>query len=425
MIIPGTTVSVALLSTYVELRDKGIIKKKIKIKNRSFEDVLNDLNLYFRARGKLIANRVLRDTLEEIGVPVAKSIMVEEEIEPTSDQAVREEPEERPASSISHSKGAKLTPGPSAGVTKIEEEVAARFVAKQEAKPSRTDLPEDYDGITEALTAVERMSDTFMSPHGHEKEKSSPKIRINLTGEMEIRASSGSRASEILVSEVVEHTPATSLDYTEQELNEEDEAVSRVSPHQIKPLVEAKVLILGEKSVGKRSLMAKANLCPHCMDEDEDEVSKYIYERVFDTANHRVSIHVWCFDYAVESRIDRKTYYSSPDVLLIVYSASDRWSFESVDFWIREVAMTSEKIPPIVLVANKIDERSGLDEEWEEPPIAYEEGFKAAEAIAHRLGDEDSLHPVAFIETSCLTNQGVEDAFQTAADLYDAKISNT
>ncbi len=425
MIIPGTTVSVTLLSTYVELRDKGIIKKKIKIKNRSFEDVLDDLNLYFRARGKLIAHRILRDTLEKIGVPVAKSIMVEEEIEPTSDQEAREEQEEQMASSFIQSKSVKVKTEPSADETRIEEEVAARFVAKEEAEPNRSKLQENYDGITEALTAVERMSDTFMSPRGRAKEEKSPRIRIDLAGEMEIRASARTRASETLVSEVVEHTTATPLETTEPELDEGDEPVSGVSRHQIKPLSEAKVLILGEKSVGKRSLMAKANLCPQCMDDDTDEVSKYIYERVFDTANHRVSIHVWCFDYAVESRIDRKTYYLSPDVLLIVYSASDRWSFESVDFWIREVTMTSEKIPPIVLVANKIDERSGLDEEWEEPPVSYEEGFKAAEAIAERLGDEDSLHPVAFIETSCLTNQGVEDAFQTAADLYDVKISNT
>jgi GTPase SAR1 family protein len=422
LIVPGTTVSVTLLPTYVEVRDRGIIKKKIKIKNRSFDEIVEDLNLYLRSNGKLIANRILRDTLDTIGVPVAKSIMVEDEPEPIPEvEAIEESETMHTSSPVQEKKTAEKALRDAE--PELKEEATARFVATPETEPEVTNWQNGYEGITEALSAVEHMSDTFMAPTGSQKQESKSRIKIDLSGEMEVKAASKSRASEPIAPDVLEQAPARAEE--EQDLEDKEKPISKRSKHAIKPLVKAKVLILGEKSVGKRTLMTKASLCPLCIDEETNEVSGYIYERVFDTTNHRVEIQVWCFDYAVESRIDRRTFYASPDVLLIVYSASDRWSFESIDFWIREVAMTSEDMPPIALVANKVDERTEGGEEWDEPPVTYEEGFKAAEKIAENLGSEGSFHPVAFVETSCLTNEGVEDVFQTAADLYDDQISNT
>ena len=51
-------------------------------------------------------------------------------------------------------------------------------------------------------------------------------------------------------------------------------------------------------------------------------------------------------------------------------------------------------------------------------PVSTGEGFRLAEYLSKSLGTENKLHPVAFLETSCLTLEGVEDAFITSAELF-------
>ncbi|MBA7587955.1 hypothetical protein ES708_30003 [subsurface metagenome] len=76
-------------------------------------------------------------------------------------------------------------------------------------------------------------------------------------------------------------------------------------------------------------------------------------------------------------------------------------------------------MPPIVIVGNKIDLRSETEDDSGEDPVSYNEGFQYAEDLAKRLGSDDDLHPVAFIETSSLTGVNTEEVFKTAADLYE------
>jgi GTPase SAR1 family protein len=131
---------------------------------------------------------------------------------------------------------------------------------------------------------------------------------------------------------------------------------------------------------------------------------------------------VWSFDLAVKAKVQRKEFYKNSQVLMIVYSASDRWSFESIDFWLREATLSTEEMPPIVIVANKIDLRSEAGEDSGDEPVGHDEGFKFAEELAQRYGKDDVLHPVAFIETSCVTGEGVEEVFNTAAQLFENTI---
>ena len=78
MIIPGTTISLTLLPTYVEVRDKGLVKKKIPLKERSFDDVALELQKYLRYLGKRLAPGVLEDILDKIGLPKARRVLEEE-----------------------------------------------------------------------------------------------------------------------------------------------------------------------------------------------------------------------------------------------------------------------------------------------------------------------------------------------------------
>ena len=82
MIVPGTTISLTLLPTYVEVRDKGVIKKKIPLKARSFDDIALELQKYFRYLGKRLAPGVMENVLVSIGLPKAKRVLTEPEMEP-------------------------------------------------------------------------------------------------------------------------------------------------------------------------------------------------------------------------------------------------------------------------------------------------------------------------------------------------------
>ena len=287
---------------------------------------------------------------------------------------------------------------------------------------------DDFDDISDALQAVEALSDSFMAPSIPDSQmaekKAPPKISIKLEGQEEIKASESTyaRAPDIEVTpesteNEIQELVAVTVDEDGKE--ETEEQPQRTPTHQIKPVISCKALLLGETGVGKRTLIQKGGFSPVIIDEESNEASKYIFGNLVDALNHRVDMRIWSFDLAVHEKLPRKDYYNDADLLFITYSASDRWSFESIDFWLRETSISCEVTPPIIIIANKIDLRSeALDDSGEEP-VSYEEGFQYAEELAKKLGKDGKLHPVAFIETSAQTGEKVEDVFGTAAELFE------
>ncbi|OLS30845.1 MAG: hypothetical protein ThorAB25_07040 [Candidatus Thorarchaeota archaeon AB_25] len=432
MIIPGTTISLTLTPTSVEVRDKGMVKKKIPLKERSFDDVTLELKKYLRYLGKRLAPGVLEEVLDRIGLPRARRVLKEEVLETPKEPKptpVVEEPTPKVEPEISDKK--------KRGFLRRKPEQAATFVESPGVSADeKGDISvEDFDDIADALHAVESLSDSFMAGAPKEKpveKKKKAEISINLSGNEEIVASGKSYARvgetkppEEEVQEVDEDLEAEEIELVaetvDEEVQPEEEPEPQVTPaHQIKPIVECKALLLGEDGVGKESLKAKANVVPITL--EDESVSEHIFGRVVEAKNHRVDLRVWSFDLAVGAKIQRKEFYKGSQVLMIVYSASDRWSFESIDFWLREATLSTDEMPPIVIVANKIDLRTETGEDSGDEPVGYDEGFKFAEELAQRYGTVNVLHPVAFIETSCVTGDSVEEVFNTAAQLFENTI---
>ncbi|MHA2159250.1 MAG: hypothetical protein ACXABE_10165, partial [Candidatus Thorarchaeota archaeon] len=330
MIIPGTTISLTLLPTYVEVRDKGMVKKKIPLKERSFEDVALELQKYVRYLGKRLAPGVLEDILDKIGLPKARRVLEEELMAPS-------EPEPTPEVVI---------PTPEPVIVEPEKKRRSFLRRKEEPAATYVDSPgvsadgegsitsEDFDDIADALQAVEALSDSFMigDPQSLEREKDAepaPKFNIQVSGQEEIVASNKSyariaEAKEIpeIVEEseepVAEGSVEVIAETIEEELPVEEEVDStpKVTPtHQIKPLVECKGLLLGEDGVGKETLKAKAGVLP--IELDGGEVSTYIFGKVFEGDNHRIDLRVWSFDLAVKSKVQRKQFYLDSQVIII------------------------------------------------------------------------------------------------------------
>ncbi len=428
MIVPGTTISLTLLPSYIEVRDKGIIKKKIPLKGKSFNDMQVELQKYFLFLGKRLPPGILKDTMIRIGVPETRAALVEEEPEP--------QPRTPP---VIETRAVK------------EEPVAATFIKSPEIEPPEIEVTsmskDDFKDITEALSVVESMSDSFMAASTKRSKKmdKAQGIHISLRGSEVVEAASGTHSTTpaaiprnsltekaIFAPDSEAPIEPEALKVVEEEQPAEPEIAWAQAPeekapkkvatpkHVIKPMVTAKVIILGEDMVGKGSLLEKAGL-EHVIEERESEpprTMQYIHERLFELVDHRVTLRVWSFDEAVRMDIARREFYEGADAVIIVYSASDRWSFQSLEFWLKEASSTIESLPPIIIVGNKIDLRSDSDDDAEEPPISRDEGFVFAEDLAKKLGEDGRLHPIAFLETSCLTGEGVEDVFKTASQLH-------
>ncbi|UCH03411.1 MAG: hypothetical protein JSW05_07375 [Candidatus Thorarchaeota archaeon] len=435
LIVPGTTIGVSLIPGYVEIRDKGIVKKKIPTKRRSFDDVLEEVEMFFRTRRKILAPGVLRDVLVRIGLPQTKVIVSHKEPAPPP-------ADEEPEIEVAEEPEPELATEPEAPPTPPEDE-AATFIENPDLEVSVTQLDgEEFQDISDALSVVESMSDSFMAaaPKNSEvSEPEKPKLKIEVSGVEEVTAAPTTYASAPSAEE--EETPPVDdsdfipdeayeplssepegavpeMPVPDAELEPAVESAAVVAPgYVVKTLVHSKVLILGEDGVGKQSLMNKAEMEAIPPSDDMADFVPYIHSKVFETEDYRVRLNVWSFDEAVKSKIGRNEFYDEAEALIIVYAASDRWSFDSIDFWLKEASITTKVLPPIVIAANKIDLVADVGEDTGDKPVTREEGFALAEELAQRLGDEKGLHPVAFIGTSCLTGEGVVDVFVTAAQL--------
>ena len=100
----------------------------------------------------------------------------------------------------------------------------------------------------------------------------------------------------------------------------------------------------------------------------------------------------------------RRRYYEGSSGIILVYAVNDRNSFDSASKWLVEAHGFMDKLPPLMIVGNKIDLRRGL------PPadvITTEEGQAFAEKIAEKLGTR-----AVFIETSARTGRNIDETFE-------------
>ncbi|MHA2015934.1 MAG: hypothetical protein ACTSUH_09350, partial [Candidatus Thorarchaeota archaeon] len=313
MIVPGTTITVSRVLGYIEIRDKGVIQKKIKIKKKSFDEVLSEVDAFFKLRGKRLAPGLLEETLVKLGVPRAREIIVKDD-EKTDEEEVKPS-KAKPTHSVWERPPKSVTSAPSTEVTTTAETAreeirtvthedtsagrqpditASAGMAEEKREPSqRTDVQpvepdgqdssvpdsgirflsgDDFSDILEALSVVENLSDSFVPPESGPKAQEKPQIRIQLEGAEELRATSKTHAadSEMLAAaaQATEHAMVTSPEA------EEEAAVGVVvegkaaesTDHIIKPIVTAKAIIVGEEGVGKKSLLEKAKMAHPIVD---------------------------------------------------------------------------------------------------------------------------------------------------------------
>ncbi|MFW9816101.1 MAG: Rab family GTPase, partial [Candidatus Thorarchaeota archaeon] len=105
----------------------------------------------------------------------------------------------------------------------------------------------------------------------------------------------------------------------------------------------------------------------------------------------------------------RRHYYHGCSSMILVYSISDRESFDNASKWLVEAFKYMGEIPPTIVVGNKIDLRSTYPEK---EFITTQEGLDFAERFKKILNVS-----TIFIETSAKTGENIQDAFRQLVDL--------
>ncbi|MFW9886668.1 MAG: GTP-binding protein [Candidatus Thorarchaeota archaeon] len=105
----------------------------------------------------------------------------------------------------------------------------------------------------------------------------------------------------------------------------------------------------------------------------------------------------------------RRRYYEGCSGLLLTYSVVNRESFDNASKWLVEAHGFMGKLPPLIIIGNKIDLRASHPSE---DTVTYEEG----QAFTKRFGEKMNT-PSIFIETSALTGENIDQAFKSLTEM--------
>ena len=175
-------------------------------------------------------------------------------------------------------------------------------------------------------------------------------------------------------------------------------------------MTNVKVVLLGDANVGKTSiknsfmgLTVKINYIQTI--GADFSLKKHKYKAA---DGKEFDLRYMIYDLAGQPRYDaiRGQYMKGTHAALLVYSISDRTSYEKILSWIGEFKKVIDYDVPMVLIANKID----LREFPEMDLVSTEEGLELAEQIKE-LYLNKKKNNIYFIETSALNNLKVDEAF--------------
>ena len=151
-----------------------------------------------------------------------------------------------------------------------------------------------------------------------------------------------------------------------------------------------KIVTLGESGIGKTSLINRFTY--DTFETLSTTINGEFYNKLLDIENKIIKIQLW--DICGSERFRRviPNFYRNASGAVVAYDISDKWSFDQVKFWIKEVKAYSNTETNIVIVGTKCDI---LDRE-----VTEEEGKK----LADELG-------VKYFETSAKTGYNVNEAY--------------
>ncbi len=169
-----------------------------------------------------------------------------------------------------------------------------------------------------------------------------------------------------------------------------------------------KTVLIGDAAVGKTSIRRKylgeGFITSHIATLGVDFAQKYVH---YAGETHRLII--WDLSGQASFESVRRHYYHGCGSIILVYSISDRESFDNASKWLVEAYKYIGELPPTVIIANKLDLRS---EHSEGNFVSTREGLEFTEYF------KDKLNVTAiFLETSAKTGVNIQEAFGRLLDV--------
>ena len=165
-------------------------------------------------------------------------------------------------------------------------------------------------------------------------------------------------------------------------------------------IIEAKIVLLGDVSVGKTSIASR--YCKNSFNEHHINTigGAYQQQKVVLGNGSMVKLHIWDTSGQERFRAMTNLYYRDAQVAILTYDITNESSFSSIEFWIQELKYKVENENMILcLVGNKCDVNLN------ERKITSQKGKNFAQ-------DNNMI----FFETSAKTGEGVKDLFVTIAN---------
>ena len=153
-----------------------------------------------------------------------------------------------------------------------------------------------------------------------------------------------------------------------------------------------KLILVGDSYVGKTNILSK-----YIKDEfnlnTKSTVGVEFGTKILKIEDKIIKAQIW--DTAGQERYKSitSTYYKGAKGAFIVYDITNRLTFESVDKWIQDLNLNSDKNITLLLIGNKKD----LTDKRE---VTTEEGEEKAKSFG-----------LAFLETSALTGENIDKVF--------------
>ncbi len=170
-----------------------------------------------------------------------------------------------------------------------------------------------------------------------------------------------------------------------------------------------KFVILGDHEVGKTSIIRQF-VEKEFTESYRATIGLNILSHTFDFFGSEIGVVLYDLGAQKYFKRFRKTYYLGAQAVFIVFDLTSRSSFDNIIEWYQELrGFVPDEDVPIVIVGNKSDLK-------EERQVYYQEGVRMANTLS-----ENEKVKLSYIETSALTGENVEDAFNLISYHYVMK----
>ena len=400
MQIPGTNIDLSLKVNRIYITDPAVTRR-LKFSGRSFKEIMEEVQRFAYLRGFNVPRPILKFILKRVGLPEVDVIPGEDEL--TKDDLLELS---RALNTLDSLKDEFLSP---TGKFKIADDAKSNLiVSSPELEDQGIDTPAPQTMSIWDVPLSDEVKGLVYSFHSENIPTSTPTPRTQ---------SSDDEAKQV---KFIWDEPEViaSIEDVSQEMKSSAEDIS--------DLFDLKVLFLGEEGVGVNSIIFECNLKlgNDYSSHNLPPTKPFTFSNIVEHNGANVRVDAWTFPKSMEAKVPKTEFYTGSGIAVLVYSVADRWSFESLDFWVREVSNAFLIPPPIIIVGNKTDLRDHpvYDNEDDEVdvPVSTEEARAYCDTVAKTLGENGQSHPLFFIEASTITGQGISDLLTMIVDFWQS-----